>query len=34
VMYRRGELNCMVSAQTDEKTGDLIVTLLIRRSSL
>ena len=34
VMYRRGASNCMVSAQTDEKTGELIVTLLIRRSSL
>lgn len=33
-MYRRGELNCTVSAQSDEKTGELIVTLLIRRSSL
>ena len=33
-MFRRGALNCMVSAQTDEKTGELIVTLLIRRSSL
>jgi len=34
VMYRRGALNCMMSAQTDEKTGELTVTLLIRRSSL
>ncbi|MCX6899011.1 MAG: hypothetical protein NT105_09940 [Verrucomicrobia bacterium] len=34
VMYRRGALNCTVSAQTDEKTGELTVTLLIRRSSL
>ena len=34
LMYRRGALNCMVSAQTDEKTGELVVTLLIRRSSL
>jgi hypothetical protein len=34
VMYRRGALNCMVSAQTDDKTGELTVTLLIRRSSL
>jgi hypothetical protein len=34
VMYRRGALNCTVSAQTDGKTGELIVTLLIRRSSL
>lgn len=34
LMYRRGALNCMMSAQTDEKTGELTVTLLIRRSSL
>ncbi|MFA5190195.1 MAG: hypothetical protein WC740_05690 [Verrucomicrobiia bacterium] len=34
VMFRRGTLNCTVSAQTDGKTGEVTVTLLIRRSSL
>lgn len=34
VMYRRDGLNCTVNAQSDEKTGELIITLLIRRSSL
>ena len=33
-MFRRGPLTCMVSARADEKTGEVIVTLLIRRSSL
>jgi hypothetical protein len=34
VMFRRGALNCTVGTQTDGKTGELTVTLLIRRSSL